>query len=83
MNIATICVTVLNRTIQFFMFKPTMTMIIYTKSGNEIVVRGITDFNLEKNANGAITRLNWKHASSYRRLMTIDVDQIEAIVTCN
>lgn len=54
---------------------PLFTITIYTKSGNVITLRNLTEFKYTPGET-----LKWKFDHTVHRLIHIDIDQIEAIV---
>lgn len=65
-----------------FWKKKTLTVELYMKSGNVIVLDKLESFTVSTNSqNGKISRVEWKFTEGAKqRLLDIHVDEIEAII---
>lgn len=59
-----------------------MTLEIYMKSGNMIMINRVTEYSFNTNSDGAITKVSITQQNGGRKLLvsTIDLLQIEAVV---
>ena len=60
---------------------PHFQITLYMKSGQNIVLRNMSEFKIQTSSEGKIVKASWKWENKVSQLMDIQLDQIEAIIS--